>query len=73
MQEGLHFMGVMSLVTESALRTDWLSGIEATTTEDVVGLIVLWDCNAMHAVVILLMAVQSSSSPSVRPWVGMVA
>ncbi len=66
-------MGVMSLVAESVVRTNWLSGIEATTTEDVIGLTVLWDCNAMRVVVIGLMAFQSSSLSSMKPWKGMVA
>ncbi len=66
-------MGVMSFVAESVVRTDWLSGIEATTTEDVAGLAVLLDCRAMRAVVIVSMAFQSSSSSSVMLWEGMVA
>ncbi len=70
---GLCFVGVMSLVTESDVRTNWLSGIEATTMEDVLGLVVFWDCMAMRAVMIVSMAFRSSSLSSVRPWVGMVA
>ncbi len=66
-------MGVMSLVAESDVKTDWLSGIEATTTDDAMALFVFMDCKAMHAVVIMPMAVQSSSLSSMRPWVRMVA
>ncbi len=54
-REGLSFVGVMSLVTESDVRTDWLSGIETTTMDDAVGLFIFWDCRAMRAVVIVLM------------------
>ncbi len=39
-QDGLCFVGVISLVAESDVRTDLLSGIEATTTDDVIGLII---------------------------------
>ncbi len=67
LQEGLHFVGVMSLVAESDVRTDWLSSIKATAMDDVVGLFAFWDCRSMRAVVIVLMAVQSSSSSSMRP------
>ncbi len=34
------------MVRESDLRTDWLSGIGATTTEDVSGLVVYWSRKA---------------------------
>ncbi len=72
-REGLCFVGVMSLVVESDARTDWLSGIGATTTDDVMWLFVFWDCRAMRVIVIVSAAFQSSSLSSVRPWVGMVA
>ncbi len=39
-REGLLFVGVMSLVIESDVRTNWLSSIEATTMDDVVGMFV---------------------------------
>ncbi len=72
-QEGICFVKVMSLVAESNVRTDWLSGIKATTKDDVVGLFLFWDCRVMGAVMIILLAVRSSSLPSVRLWFGMVA
>ncbi len=64
---------MMSLGTESDVRIDWLSGIKVTVIEDVVGLFEFWDFKAMHVVVIVLMAFQSSSLSSVRLWVEMVA
>ena len=63
----------MSFVAESDVRTDWLSGAEATTTDVVVGLVVLWDSRVTQAVVILSLAFQSSSLSSVRARVRMVA
>ncbi len=71
--EGLCFVGVMSLVAESDVKTDWLSGIKATTTDDAMGLFVFRDCKAIGAVMIVLMAVHSSSLSSMRSGVGMVA
>ncbi len=70
---GLRFEGVMSLVRESDVRTDWLSGIGATTTNDVSGLVVFWSCKALRVNVIGSTAFQSSSSSSIRAWFGMVA
>ncbi len=37
---GVHFVGVMSFVAESDIRTNWLSGTKVTTKDDVVGLVV---------------------------------
>ncbi len=54
---GLCFVGVMSLVAESDIRTDLLSGIKATTTDDVKGLVIFWDCRVMRAIVMVSMAV----------------
>ncbi len=69
----LCFVGVISFVNESDVRADWLSGIEAMTTEEVMGLVVFWEWRATRAVVIVLMAFQSSSLSSVRVQVGVVA
>ncbi len=72
-QVGLRFIGVMSFVIDSDIRTDWLSGIEAMTTKEVVGFAVFWDCRVTRAIVIVLMAFHSSSLSSVRAWVGVEA
>ncbi len=72
-QEGLLFVGVMSFVMESEVSTNWLSGIKATTTDDAMGFVAFWDRRAMHAVVIVLVAFQSSSSSSISLQFGMVA
>ncbi len=66
-------MGVTSFVMELDVRTDWLSGVVATTTEGAVGLVVFSDCKVMRAVVIVLTAFQSSSLSLVRPLFGIVA
>ncbi len=70
---GLRFEGVMSLDRESDFRTDWLSGIGATTTDDVLGLVVLWALRVLCVDVIVSTAFQSSSLSSVRPWFVMAA
>ncbi len=44
---------MMSFVNESDVRTNWLSGTKVTTTDDVVGMVVLWDCRVTRAVVIV--------------------
>ncbi len=58
---GLRLVGVMSFVAESDVRTDWLSGAEATMMDVVVRLVVLWDSRVFQAVEILSLAFQSSS------------
>ncbi len=63
----------MSLVRESDMRTDWVSGIGATTTNDVLGLVVFWSRKALQVNVIVSTAFQSSSLSSVRVWFEMVA
>ncbi len=50
---GLHFDGVFSLVSESDVRTDWLSDIRTTTTDDASGLAVFWFCRVLQADVIV--------------------
>ncbi len=70
---GLRFEGVISLVAESDIRANWVSDIEAASTDDVVGLFIFWECSTRRAVVIMSMAFQSSSLSSVRPWFRMVA
>ncbi len=72
LQEGLCFVGVMSLFPESDVMTKWFSSIDATTTDDVVWLFAFWDCRAMRAAMIVSVVFQSSSL-FVRPWFGMVA
>ncbi len=68
---GLRFDGAFSLVRESDARTDWLSDIGTTTTEDAWGLAVLWFCRALQADVRVSTAFQSSTSSSVsaRLWI----
>ncbi len=66
-------MGVSSYVAESDVKTDWLSSIKETTTDDVVRLVVFWDSRVVHAVVIVSMAFQLFSLLSMRPWLKMVA
>ncbi len=63
----------MSFVNESDIRTDWLSGTKVTMTDDVVGLVVLWDSRVICVVVIMSIVVQSSSSSLVRAQVRVVA
>ncbi len=63
----------MSLVSESDVRTDWLSGIGATTTDDVSGLVVFRSRRTLRVDVIVSTAFQSSTSSSVRARLGMVA
>ncbi len=62
----------MSLVAESDVRTDWLSGTEVTMIDDVIGVVVLWESRVTQAIVILSLAFQSSSLSSVRARVRMV-
>ncbi len=70
---GLRFKGVLSLVRESDVRTDWLSDIGTTTTEDVLGLAVFWFRRAVQADVIVSTAFQSSTLSSVRARLWIVA
>ncbi len=63
----------MSLVRESDVRTDWLSGIGPTTTDEVLGLAVLWSCRALRVDVIVSTAFQSSTLSSVSARLGIVA
>ncbi len=70
---GLRFEGVMSLVRELDVRTDWLSGIGVTTTDGVSVFVVFWSRKVLQVDVIVSTAFQSSSSSSVRAWFGMVA
>ena len=67
------FLGVMSLVNESDVRTDRVSGIGATMTEEVLGLVVLWSLRVVRADVIVSTAFQSSTSSSVSARLWMVA
>ncbi len=67
------FQGGISLVRESDVRTDWLSGIGATTTDEVSGLAVFWSCRALRVNVIVSTAFQSSTLSSVSARLGMVA
>ncbi len=68
---GLRFGVVLSLVNESDVRTDWLSDIGATTTDDVSGLVVFWFRRALRVAVMVSTAFQSStlSSVSARLWI----
>ncbi len=70
---GLRFDGVFSLVKESDIRTNWLSDIGATTTDDVSGLAVFWFRRALRVDVIVLTTFQSSTSSSVSVRLWMVA
>ncbi len=72
-REGLRLVGVTSFDMESVAKTNWLSSIVATTLDGAVGLVVLSNCSATRAVLIMLMAFQLSSSSLVRPLVDMVA
>ncbi len=62
---GLRFDGLFSLVKESDVRTDWLSDIGATTTDDASGLAVFWFRRALRVNVIVSTAFQSSTLSSV--------
>lgn len=53
---GLIFVGVVSLGTESNVRTDWLSFIVVTTTDEEVGAAVLEALSFSHELLICLTA-----------------
>ncbi len=74
-QWGLLFVGVGSFGVESDVRTDWLSAMVETTTNEAVGVATFVARSWWHTLVIALTASQSSSLPLVRPslWISLPA